>query len=160
MRTYILFLIIAIISSMKVSKKGIQFIKEIEKCKLEAYERYGKWRIGWGTTNDHYDITKKRIIKGLKIEQKEADAWFKKVLKRKEIAVNKYSQYKFNQNQFDALVSFVYGEGDIEKLTDKGKRNIEAISEKMLHFNTTLDGKFNQDLANRRVAEKRLFLSK
>ena len=57
-------------------------------------------------------------------------------------------------------MSFVYSEGDIEKLTDKGKRNIEAISEKMLHFNTTLDGKFNQDLANRRVAERRLFLSK
>ena len=39
MRTYILFLIMAIISSMKVSKKGIQFIKEIEKCKLEAYQK-------------------------------------------------------------------------------------------------------------------------
>ena len=160
MRAYILFLFLALIYSLKISKKGIQFIKEIEKCKLEAYQKYGKWRIGWGTTDNDYEITKKRIVKGLKITQKQADTWFRKVLARKETVVNKYSKYKFNQNQFDALVSFVYGEGDIEKLTDKGKRNIEAISEKMLHFNTTLDGKFNQDLANRRVAEKRLFLSK
>ena len=28
-------------------------------------------------------------------------------------------------------MSFVYSEGDIEKLTDKGKRNIEVISEKI-----------------------------
>ena len=160
MRTYILFLILSIICAMKISQKGIQFIKEIEKCKLEAYQKYGKWRIGWGTTDSDYEITKKRIVKGLKITQKQADTWFRKVLARKETVVNKYSKYKFNQNQFDALVSFVYGEGDIEKLTDKGKTNIEAISEKMLYFNKTIDGKVNQDLVARRVAERRLFLSK
>ena len=42
MRTYILFLILSIICEIKISQKGIQFIKEIEKCKLEVYQKYGK----------------------------------------------------------------------------------------------------------------------
>ena len=160
MRTYILFLILSIICAMKISQKGIQFIKEIEKCKLEAYQKYGKWRIGWGTTDSDYEITKKRIVKGLKITQHQADSWFRKVLNRKETVVNKYSKYKFNQNQFDALVSFAYGDGNLKNLTDRGKRSIDSIANYITYFNKTVDGKFNQDLANRRVAEKRLFLSK
>ena len=160
MRAYILFLFLALIYSLKISKKGIQFIKEIEKCKLEAYQKYGKWRIGWGTTNKDVDITGKRITKGLKINQTVADRWFKKAIKRREMAVNKYSNYKFNQNQFDALVSFAYGDGNLKNLTDRGKRSIDSIANYITYFNKTVDGKFNQDLANRRVAEKRLFLSK
>ena len=76
------------------------------------------------------------------------------------MAVNKYSNYKFNQNQFDALVSFAYGDGNLKNLTDRGKRSIDSIANYITYFNKTVDGKFNQDLANRRQAEKRLYLTK
>ena len=45
-----------------------------------------------------------------------------------ELTVNNYDiLYKFNQNQYDALVSFVFNKGDIDKLTNNGENTIEQI---------------------------------
>ena len=71
--------------------------------------------------------------------------------------VNKYNGiYNFNQNQFDALVSFCYNVGNIDQLTAKGTRTIKEISEKILAYNKSA-GKVINGLTNRRKKEKELF---
>ena len=37
--------------------------------------------------------------------------------------MDKYSKYKWNQNEFDALVSFAYNIGSIDGLTSSGSRS-------------------------------------
>lgn len=66
------------------------------------------------------------------------------------------SKYKFNQNQFDALVSFAFNIGSIDKMTVNGTRTIAEISEKIPAY-CNCAGKKLQGLINRRNAEKKLF---
>lgn len=74
-----------------------------------------------------------------------------------EAAVNKYyGKYQFNQNQYDALVSFAFNIGSIDKLTINGTRTIAEISSKILAY-CNCAGKKLQGLVNRRTAEKKLF---
>ena len=62
--------------------------------------------------------------------------------------------YHFNQNQFDALISFVYNMGNITQLTDYGKKTIEEISSNFLNFIYDKKGNLVQE---RRELEKQLF---
>lgn len=138
---------------MKTSTAGHNLIKSYEKCKLTAYkatstEKY--YTIGWG----HYGSDVKR---GMKITQAQADAYFIKDLAKFEAKVNKYqAKYNFNQNQYDALVSFAYNVGSIDGLTANGTRTIAQISSKFGSYNTQ-KGKVLAGLTKRRAAEKKLF---
>ena len=76
---------------------------------------------------------------------------------RYESLVNKYDIiYNFNQNQYDALVSFAYNIGNIDGLTNYGTRTIEEISSHFLSY-VNVNGNFVQGLENRRKKEKELF---
>lgn len=135
---------------MKTSQNGINLIKKYEGCKLEAYIcPAGVWTIGWGHTGAD-------VAKGKKITQAEAEALLIKDLAIYEDKVNKYQKYNFNQNQFDALVSFAYNIGSIDQLTNNGKRTIDEIAKAMPLYNKA-GGKVLQGLANRRAAEVELF---
>lgn len=150
---------------LTVSNKGINLIKQFEGCRLEAYKcPAGVWTIGYGTTNADKAILEAvlgkgvTIKKGLKITQKQAEALLKKsVAKKYDSKVNKYfKKYKFNQNQFDALVSFAYNIGSIDGLTANGTRTIAQISSKILAYDKA-GGKVLPGLTRRRKAEKALF---
>lgn len=140
---------------MKISKNGIDLLKQLEGCRLIAYkclpsETY--YTIGYG----HYGSDVKI---GMRITQEEAEELLKKDLVRYENEVNCYDNiYHFNQNQFDALVSFAYNIGSIHQLTNYGKRDIKTIAEKMLLYvksgGVTIPG-----LVTRRKKEYELFLS-
>ena len=161
MRALVLIFLLAIVGTLKISNKGIKFIKEVEKLELNAVFKNGKWRIGYGTTNDDYRFTKKRIVKGLKIDKTTAEKWLKKTITNKYTPlVNKYSEYKWTQNEFDALISFAHGGGDLRNLTANGRRSKSDIAKNILNFNSTLNGKVTDELVNRRKAEQRLFLTK
>lgn len=151
--------------SMTVSKNGIDLIKKFEGCRLTAYKcPAGIWTIGWGTTNADKEVIEAvlgkgaRVKDGLKITQKQANTLLKKsVAKKYDAKVNKYqAKYKFNQNQFDALVSFAYNVGSIDTLVQNGARTIKQISEKILAYNKA-GGKELAGLTRRRKAEKALF---
>lgn len=135
------------------SSVGIALIKKFESCKLTAYkattsEKY--YTIGWG----HYGSD---VTAGMTITQAQADAYLVKDLAQFESKVNKYmSKYNFNQNQFDALVSFAYNIGSIDGLTKNGTRTIAQISAKFASYNTQ-KGKVLSGLTKRRAAEKALF---
>lgn len=137
---------------MKISKEGINLIKKYEGCHLVAYRcPAGVRTIGYGHTQD--------VFLGQKINQKQADDLLTKDLERYEGYVNKYNDdYHFTQNQFDALVSFTFncGKGNLDKLTDHGKRTIREISDALPNYNKG-GGKVLEGLVKRRAEEKAMF---
>lgn len=140
---------------MVTSKKGIALIKKFEGCKLTAYtDPVGVWTIGYGHT--------KGVKKGQKITEEEAENLLKEDLKTFETGVNLLilAKYKFNQNEFDALVSFAYnlGLGNLKKLTNGGKRNKGQIADAIPLYNKA-GGKVLNGLVKRRNAERELFLT-
>lgn len=136
---------------MKTSQTGIDLIKKYEGCRLESYIcSAGIWTIGYGHT--------KGVKQNDKITQAQADAYLAEDLSEFEKKVAKYEKYKWNQNEFDALVSFAYNVGNIDKVTAGGTRTKKEISEKILLYNKAA-GKVLAGLERRRKAERALFLT-
>ena len=135
---------------MIISNKGLDLIKKFEGCRLKAYkDPAGVWTIGWGHT--------KGVKAGDEITQEQADKLLRDDLAVYETKVDKYDdRYHWNQNQFDALVSFAYNIGSIDQLTSNGRRAIKTISDKILEYNKA-GGKKLEGLVRRRKAEKELF---
>ena len=141
---------------MKTSEKGIALITAFEgfspkACKCVPTEKY--YTIGYG----HYGkdvkvtdtITKEKAIELLKLD---LALFEKKVMKYDSI-------YHYNQNEFDALVSFAYNVGSIDGLTKNGTRTKVEIAKCMLMYNRS-GGRVLDGLTKRRVREKELFLRK
>ena len=138
---------------MKTSDNGIELIKHFEgfspkACKCVETEKY--YTIGYG----HYgrDVKKDDCI-----TKSSATILLKKDLESAENKVNKYASiYGFNQNQFDALVSFCYNVGNIDGLTKNGARTISQISTAFTYYNKS-GGKVLKGLQSRRLKERELF---
>ena len=138
--------------AMKISSRGVSLIKQFEGCRLKAYKcPAGVWTIGYGHTAG--------VKEGDTITQETADAYLRNDLAKYEKAVQNYDGiYHFNQNQFDALVSFTYncGVGNLKNLTQNGKRTLTQISVKLPLYNKA-GGVVLRGLQRRRMAEKEIF---
>lgn len=138
--------------AMTISSKGVSLIKQFEGCRLTAYKcPAGVWTIGYGHTAG--------VKQGDVITQQTADDYLRNDLVKYENTVLKYdSIYHFNQNQFDALVSFTFncGVGNLKNLTQSGKRTIAQISAKLPLYNKA-GGVVLLGLQRRRAAERELF---
>lgn len=136
---------------MKTSQTGIDLIKKFEGCHLDAYKcPAGVWTIGYGHTAG--------VTSGQKISPAQAEAYLRADLEKYEKKVEKYNdRYRWTQNEFDAMVSFAYNLGSIDKLTADGTRTKSVIAEKMLLYNKA-KGKELEGLTRRRKAEQELFL--
>lgn len=89
---------------MKISDKGIELIKRHEGVRLTAYKcPAGVLTIGYGHTG-------KDVTAGKTISEAEAEKLLRGDLATAESEVNKRLS-KLNQNQYDALVSFVFNIG-------------------------------------------------
>lgn len=136
-----------------LSANGLKLIKSFEGCKLTAYkcvssEKY--YTIGYG----HYGPDVKA---GMTITLKRAEELLLQDCQKFVNHVNTYmDKYNFNQNQFDALVSFAYNIGNIKQLTANGTRTIAQISAKITAYNKS-GGKVLKGLVKRRAKEKELF---
>ena len=95
--------------ALKISLNGVNFIKQEEGLRLNAYHLDGEtyWTIGYG----HYGPD---VYEGMTITEAEAEAMLISDLVAFENGVNEIAVSKFptiNQNQFDALVSYSYNRG-------------------------------------------------
>lgn len=145
---------------MKTSPNGVALIKRFEGLELEAYQDIaGIWTIGYGHTGPD-------VKPGMKITEAEAEALLKKDLKPREEAIERLVKVPLNQNEFDALVSFVYNVGveAFRKSTAlKRLNNGDRIgaAEALTWWNkATVDGVLREvaGLTRRRAAERALFL--
>lgn len=137
---------------MKISDNGLKLIEQFEGLRLTAYKatrRDKYYTIGYG----HYGADVKQ---GMTITEAQAEAYLRQDVAEAEAAVNKYSGYGWNQNQFDALVSFAYNVGNIDGLTNNGKRSVAEISAKLPEHVYSGGVKLG-GLVRRRAAEKALF---
>lgn len=89
----------------RLSDSGVSFIQYHESCRLNAYLcPAGLWTIGWGHTGDD-------VREGISITQTVADQWLKLDISDACAIVEDSVTVPLNDNQFAALVSFVYNIG-------------------------------------------------
>lgn len=141
---------------MKTSPKGIALIKEFEGLRLRAYLCPGRvWTIGYGHTAG--------VKPGMVITQAQTEEYLKADL----IAFERYLNglgLALNQNQFDALVSFIYnvGTGNFSSSTLLCKVRINpqenSIMDEFLRW-VYSKGRVLPGLQRRRLAEMKLYFS-
>lgn len=140
---------------MKTSQRGIDLIKQFEGLRLTAYKcPAGVYTIGYGHTRG--------VKRGMKITEEEASAYLATDLRNSEKAVERYdSIYHWNQNEYDALVSFTFncGATNLRSLLRNGRRNRSQIAATLPLYRKS-GGKVLKGLVRRRAAEKALFLER
>ena len=142
---------------MKTSDKGIDLIKKHEGFRAKAYMcPAGKWSIGYGHT---LNVKSTDVI-----SLDEAEYFLKKDVEFAENEVNRHN-LNINQNQFDALVSFVFnlGVGNFTRSTllrkIKSNPNDPTIREEFEKW-IYADGKVLNGLVRRRKEEADLYFTK
>jgi lysozyme len=139
---------------MQTSNEGIELIKDLEGLRLTAYDcPAGVCTIGYGHTRGVYS--------GMKITEEEAEKFLREDIKEAEQAIEKLVEIELTQNQYDALVSFIYNVGTnaFKNSTLLKKINNNQLSTVPYEFNRWVrsGGKFNRGLQNRRNREVALF---
>ena len=141
---------------MKSTNYAILLIKSFEQLRLNSYLcPAGRWTIGYGHTEG--------VNRGMLITEKTADAFLKQDIQKAEAEVNKL-EADLTQEQFDALVSFVFNVGTqafrystLRKLIEKDPSDPKIANEFrrwVYAGNTMLPG-----LVKRREQEIKLYYS-
>lgn len=95
---------------MKTSEKGIALIKKFEGFRAKPYLcSAGVPTIGYGTTR--YNNNKRVTLADRPITEERATEILLKQLEPREFVINQNVKKELTQDQFDALVSFVYNVG-------------------------------------------------
>ena len=139
---------------MNIGQKGIDLIKHFEGCELNAYKcPAGVWTIGYGHI--------KGVSEGMSITQEQAEQMLLDELKEYENYINELVTVSLSQNQFDALVSWVYNLGPANlqsstllKVLNSG--DYSGVPAQIERWNKA-GGKVLEGLIRRREAESALF---
>lgn len=139
---------------MKTNSKGVNLIKSFEGLKLKPYIcPAGVLTVGYGHT--------KNVKAGQTITEEKAEELLEQDLEEFEKAVLKHVTVKLNENQFAALVSFVFnlGAGNFKKSTLLKRVNEGKHSEAAFEFSrwNRAGGKVLPGLSRRREMEARLY---
>ena len=142
---------------MKISAEGLSLIKKFEGCELEAYQcSAGVWTIGYGHTKD--------IEEGMTITKEQAEEMLVDELHEYESYINECVTVELSQNQFDALVSWVYNLGPTNlksstmlKVLNSG--DFDGVPAQIKRWNKA-GGNVLEGLVRRREAEALLFQGK
>lgn len=141
-------------TTMKISAKGFNFIRQHEGLRLKAYQCSADvWTIGYGHTQG--------VSMGDTCTREQAEQWIMEDIARAEKAVNRQG-LNINQNQFDALVSFVFNLGEtafksstlLKKI--KANPNDPTIADEFAKWKYA-GGKVVAGLAKRRKNESNLY---
>lgn len=142
-------------ANLKYSDAGLQLTKQFEGCRLTAYQdQVGIWTIGYGHTGAE-------ITKGLTITEEQASALLAADVAGAVACVNQSVKVAINQNQFDALVDFVFNLGcaafsqsTLLRLLNAG--HLSDAAREFLRWNRAGD-RIIPGLTRRRQAEMDLF---
>lgn len=143
---------------MHISPRGLALIREFEGFSAEPYLcSGGKMTIGYG-----HVLTADESAMLEKITKEHAEALLIQDVAIAEHAVRRLVKTTLAQNQFDALVSFVYnvGAGAFEKSTLLrlvNARDFNAAANQLTRW-VYASGKKLNGLMRRRMAEKAMFL--
>ncbi len=149
---------------MQVDQAGLEFIARWEGTVLHVYKDIvGIPTIGVG----HVVLPGESFPNGITKEQ--ALALLRKDVKKFEKKIDEFVLVPLNQNQYNALASFVFNvgpgrpgyEGGFYSSTVRRKLNLgdyQGAADAMLAWNKA-GGKFNQGLQNRRNDERKMFLT-
>ncbi|WP_336982589.1 lysozyme [Acinetobacter modestus] len=145
-----------------ISENGFAIIREFEGLRSQAYlDTGGVWTIGYGTIKYPNGV---RVKKGDTCTQDQAEFWLKNDCAWVDACLDKNVKVNLNQNQFDALASFVYnvGETAFVKSTMLTLINQNSWTSAASQFDRWVfdNGKRIEGLANRRTKEKALFQKK
>lgn len=141
---------------MKISSEGLEFIREFEKLRLEAYrDSGGVWTVGYGHTGA--DVTE-----GLKIDATVAEALFRGDVGDAERCINAVVKVALSQSEYDALCSFIFNIG-VKAFRDSTmlrRLNVEDYGGAALQFKRWCfdNGVKVAGLEKRRAAEQKLFM--
>lgn len=131
-------------------------IKKWESLELKAYlpTPNDVWTIGWGHT--------KGVKRGMTITRHQAQRFFEEDVQWAEDAVNKLVKVPLNQNQFDALVSFVFNIGETNfrnstLLRKLNRKDYEGAANEFPRWKHQ-KGKVLRGLVRRRAEEMEIFL--
>lgn len=142
-------------NDMQISLAGINLIKSVEGYRADPYkDSAGLWTGGYGHKFGAME----------KVESKTEAEWSRILaadVADAESTVNSSVKVTLLQNQFDALVSFVYnvGGGAFRRSTLLKKINAGDLSGAVLEFGrwNVAGGKVSSGLTNRRLAEANYF---
>ena len=150
----IILLAITIGILMKLGERGTEILKYFEGCKLTAYQdSVGVWTIGYGHT--------KGVYNGMTITQEEAEQMLLTELEEYEGYIENMVTVPLTQNQFDALVVWIYNLGPTNiknstLLKELNAGNYNAAGQEITRWNKA-GGKVLAGLVKRREAEAELF---
>jgi lysozyme len=89
---------------MRLDEAGLNLIRTFESYSTVAYkDEAGKWTIGFGHTRD--------VREGDSCTTEEAESYLECDVEEAEGCVNRNVNIQLSQNEFNALVSFVFNEG-------------------------------------------------
>jgi lysozyme len=142
-------------ANFKYSSAGLELTERFEGCELTAYQdSVGVWTIGYGHTGTD-------VHSGLTITEEQASILLAADVAWAATCVNKSVKTTINQNQFDALVDFVFnlgcaslGQSTLLRLLNAG--DFAGAAKEFLRWNKA-GGKVVKGLTLRRQAETDLF---
>jgi GH24 family phage-related lysozyme (muramidase) len=148
---------------MKTSDSGANMIQRFKGLKQTAYlDAVGVWTIGYGHTG-YVKFFGKNVCAGMTITLAQAQELLRDDLTKFENLVMKFNpKYAWNQNEFDAMVSFALNIGNISGVTNNSTRTKTQIAVKIPEYNK---GRVNgvlqplSGLTKRREEEKALFIT-
>ena len=137
-----------------INDAGLTLVKEYEGFRAVAYEDTSNiWTLGYGHTSS--------VREGDTCTQAEAEVWLEADLGAAEAAVSRLVTVPLTDNQFSALVSFVFneGQGQFEKSTLLQKLNAGDYASVPSELDRWIfdAGKIQQGLERRRAAEAALW---
>ena len=139
----------------RINKAGLDLIKSFEGLRLKAYkDAVGVWTIGYGHT--------KTATPGTVISEPEAEALLRNDLAEAQGAVERLVKQPLTDNEYAALVSFVFnlGSGNLSRSTLLRRLNVgdrKGAADQFLVWNKA-GGKVLAGLTRRRQAERTLFM--
>ena len=146
---------------MIYSRNGFNLTKQFESCRLVAYPDPGTggvpWSIGWGHAGSD-------VHEGMTITQQQADLYLAEDVQKAVDTVNAKVHTDLTQNEFDALVDFVFNVGagrfnGSTLLKCINENDMEGAARQFDRWDQA-DGRVLAGLVRRRQAETQEFLGK